>query len=311
MAKLKNNSMQEQNITIQSGVLTEIDFNPIGEFPNVIQIFNYSLNTISIGLTPAVTASSGYEFQIAAGAINVFQSVSPLPRIFAFSTGGAAIKVRAYSADGVDSNNLIQTQNTVIINSTVSSAVNIQNSIPAGTNHIGGVNVDNTVGVNVNNTPSVTVNNIPHVIVDNEPANSIPDGNDIALGARADAAVINPASTASLIALIKGILTADNLLAPSATYSLTSVSAVAADTEYSFTLPAGCKQFQISVQNKGTAGAMWRMSNMSGKVATSQQAFLGLSHADVYMVSGLNIPATLTLYLATSAPCVFSVERWW
>lgn len=53
---------------------------------------------------------------------------------------------------------------------------------------------------------------------------SIPDGLDVALGAKADAAVTNPATTASLIALIKGMLT---VLQPGSVSSLHAEDAAA------------------------------------------------------------------------------------
>jgi hypothetical protein len=75
--------------------------------------------------------------------------------------------------------------------------------------------VAGTLTVSVSNSPAVTVtsgsisiSNTPAVtITSGTTAVTVADGADVAEGAKADAAVTNPASSASVIALLKGILT--------------------------------------------------------------------------------------------------------
>lgn len=65
-----------------------------------------------------------------------------------------------------------------------------------------------------------------------------------------------------------------------------------ANTEYTYTLPAGCKQFLLRLQGMNTLNV--------GYVSGSTN--LTIPRGCFYQESDLNLPATLDIYLTSSSP---------
>lgn len=79
-----------------------------------------------------------------------------------------------------------------------------------------------------------------------------------------------------------------------------NVTLTAADTEYSQELPAGCKRFAVSVQG-GQATTNFRVSFVSGKVATPTAPYLKFAGDMEYWESDINTNNPLAMYISSSS----------
>jgi len=344
MAKLISSSQQSQTIILQPNVVTEIDFRAVGgAFPNIFQIFNYGTATVICGLNPLVTVASNYEFMTAGASITVYGNPQNQQKLFFLTTVGCTIRINCWVSNDITTSELSQTTNSVIVNSSVTSSVNIAAAIPAGTNAIGHVVLDAGSAA------------IGHVIVDTTPttATTVADGVNISLGAKADAAAANGGVTGSAIAFLKGILTSCQAATPAgannigkvtidsttslptgantignvglvaganvigkvnivdfpiAVPTLYNVSLAAISTEYSQAI-TNAHKIIVSIQS-GASTDSFRLAFATGKVATPTAPYLQYAQSVVYLIEDINI-ASFTLYLATTkAGVVAQIEVW-
>jgi len=233
-----------------------------GQFPTVFQIYNFGIATVAVSDNPNVSATQ-YLFQVAAGGVAVYANPKSTSKLYFFSIATCPLVINTWAATDVQPSDLYQTQATVIINSTTTSSVSLAAPIPAGGNTIGGVNVIAALPAGANNIGKVTIdsttslptgaNVIGHVVVDSQ---AVSDGANLALGAKADTQNTNPASSGSLIAFIKGILTACQASTPAGANNIGKVT-----IDSTTSLPTGAN----TIGNVGlNAGA-----NIIGKVNIS------------------------------------------
>ena len=130
------------------------------------------------------------------------------------------------------------------------------------------------------------------------------DGSQVSVGAKADAAVLNPASSGGVIAFLKGIL---SVLAGQAAPTIYNVTLTAANTEYSQAI-TNAKKIAVSIQG-GTSANSYRLAYVTGKVATPTAPYLTAPCNVGYAVDMLYV--STTLYIAGShAGDVAQIEVW-
>lgn len=144
MASLKASSKKRYIIALQAAIITQIDFDPVGqEYPNIFQMFNYGLQSVYFGINPNLTISGGYEGQIAGGAITIYANPDAPSHLFLYSTVACNVVINAWVSDGpISTAELSQTINSTIINSTTTSVVTLGASLPTGANTIGNVGIN-------------------------------------------------------------------------------------------------------------------------------------------------------------------------
>jgi len=185
-------------------------------------------------------------------------------------------------------------------------------------------------------TPTVNINTMPNVAVTSMPNMNVLDGGIVTLGLEADAAVTNPATAATLIALTKGqikqmqgggtgalpvsaanldatissLVTAVNSATTAvnkqnaSTPTVYNLTCTAANTEYSQALPANTKRF--AVMNQGNnAVTTWKMYFASAAAATMNfPGNVGYTEEMIYL-------AAQTLYFKSSnAGDVIQILAW-
>lgn len=195
MAKIDKSTQRKYTKSITGNTaanLQKLDFNKIdNKMPNIFSIQNFGTAPVYFGSSPLVTATTNFAGSIASGgAITTYVDPQGLVEMYFFSTADANLTVTAWIGDEISASELYSTLATVIINSTTTSSVSLAAALPAGTNNIGDVDIASALPAGSNVIGGVT----------------IADGGDTTTGAKADAAITNPASSGSMIAFLKGIL---------------------------------------------------------------------------------------------------------
>lgn len=88
------------------------------------------------------------------------------------------------------------------------------------------------------------------------------------------------------------------------TPAISQVLMPTANTEYSFTFPADCKQFQVKLQSDATLKVAYVLGD-------SGSLFLTVPRYCFYAESNLTLPGTVTLYFQCTQPSqVLEVLTW-
>ena len=305
MATLRKSTYQSQTINLPANVVTAVTFNGLaGLAPNAFQIYNYGTASVNVGDNSAMTASSNYAFIIAGSGIGTFCNPVNIATLYFLTTVQCVLRVNSWLADDVTSAELAQTQSTTIINSTVTSSVQLAAALPAGTNNIGHVTVDGAPHVNVDTLPALPAgtNVIGHAIVD---SGNIAINAPIPAGTNVIGHVIADASSAVIGHVIVDTLPS---IFPSSAPVIYNVTLTSANTEYSQVIASGHK-LGISIQNGGGSDN-FRIAYTTGKVATPTAPYLQFPQNGVYWIDNDNI-TSLTVYLASSiAGKVAQIEVW-
>jgi len=288
MAGIIKTTQREYRTTVAASAPAQrIIFNAMeNKFPNVFQITNYGAQALFIGTLPTVSALKDFIISIPGGGGSaVYTDPSSLREMYLYSLSDANIIIKSWAADEVFSSDLYQTLATTIINSVLTSSVTLAAALPAGTNKIGVVDIENMPAIALSNVDIASLpelpagdNNIGNVDVVTLP--SIPAGNnnigDVDVTTIAAGQVVKPG-------------TAPNI------YNITMTSA---NTEYSQALPAGCKKIFASIQDADTSVDL-RFAFVTGKVATPTAPYYKYNGGVELIIDGLEI-ASGTLYFACS-----------
>lgn len=241
MAGIKKETQYSQTINIVNNIIQQVVF---GNYhPQVFQIRNFGNDILYVASYNNISASK-FEMSIVAGGTRVFTFPQGLQMLYLFSASSMQVQVNSWEATDLLPSDLDQTQISAIVQNVASDNVNIVGSLPAGTNHLGTVTLDNA---------NISVTTQSQVEVTNDVGNPMPMSS-VDLGLKADSKATDSASSWSVIALLKGIIAqllggivlSGGELRPSTAVTIQNVLCVNANQEYSITLPQYTRRFSVT-----------------------------------------------------------------
>jgi hypothetical protein len=137
---IKKESQRVQRLKLQAGKVQEVFFTDTK--PSIFQVRNYA-NGIIYMSTNTQLSDANYEINIMAGGTRVYSNPRGTQYIYLYCAVDAEILLTSFESDEFYPADLDQTQESVIMNNTVTPVVSISGfgaALPAGANNIGKVN---------------------------------------------------------------------------------------------------------------------------------------------------------------------------
>ena len=301
---LNKQTQRQYNVDLVANVLYEFKPNTVkNEYPTVIKIQNGGIASVNVGIASNLTTSANGIMQIAGGGTSVLSDPMSYPVLYFISSGDCTLTIVTWIDPEVKSSDLYQTQATVIINSTVTTSVNLGSALPAGDNNIGNVDIASPLPAGANTIGNVGFagalpagdNNIGNVDI----ASAIPAGGNT-IGNVGLIAGVNTIGKVNLNAGDENIGNVDVVTmpnVPTAVPTIYNTTMTNADTEYSQAL-TGVHKLAVNVRG-GVADNSFRLAFVTGKVATPTAPYLSIPANQQYLLDNVNI-ANMTIYIAGS-----------
>lgn len=282
---------REQNLSVLATSTNEVDF--FNTNPNFIHVRNFTTDTIYIGFDPTVS-SSNYRMSVITGGTRRLLLPTHFKQLYIYSVASGNIVLASGITTEPTTQELDETQTSVIVNSTVtSSVIATEGGILGSKAESAQTNPASTTSSIIQYIKGIlstilSVISSSKVQVDVKTIPALGTGSNVIgnVGLEAGTNNIGDVDVASLPALPTGSNTIGNVglvagsntignvnLNHATTVTIYNVTMTNADTEYNQALPANTKGFSFAVRD-GTDSYNYRLAFATGKVATPTEPYV-------------------------------------